>query len=260
MALEKVVIPVRTSPLGRLFSVCFCVNPESDMNISIIIPTLQEVQHIPSLVPYLRQHGGEAVREILVVDGGSTDGTVEAARAAGAMVWQVPKEGASRAAQMNLGAAHATGQVLYFVHADTLPPTTFASDIQKALRDGYVMGCYRYQFDSPRWILKFNAWFVRFQWLWCQGGDKTFFILPSVFHAYQGYNPRFVVMEEYDFLRRATQRYQLYIIPKNVVVSARKYANNSWLRVQIANAVAFFMFRRHAEPSRIRDIYKRILR
>jgi rSAM/selenodomain-associated transferase 2 len=228
------------------------------VQISIIIPTLHEAENIGSLIPYLRAHGAEHVLEIIVVDGGSKDDTQTIATAAGAKVLTSPAP--SRAQQMNIGAQHANADVLYFVHADTLPPDTFATDIQAELAAGNLMGCYRYQFKSDRKILQFNAWFVRFPWLWCQGGDKTFFIRKDVFWEFNGYDLKYVVMEEYDFLRRSRKKYPLRIIPKNVLVSARKYEKNSWLRVQIANTVAFSMFRLQIDPVRIRDTYKWILR
>jgi GT2 family glycosyltransferase len=122
------------------------------------------------------------------------------------------------------------------------------------------MGCFRYVFQSPRRILKFNAYFVRFQWLWCQGGDKTFFIKREVFEELGRYDERFVVMEEYDFLRKAMKQYPLKVLPQTVLVSARKYEQNSWLRVQLANIGAFAMFRWGVEPVKIKRFYLSILR
>jgi rSAM/selenodomain-associated transferase 2 len=228
------------------------------MKISVIIPTFNEAENIGKLLAYLLEHGGEHLAEIIVVDGGSTDSTMLLARVAGAHVLRIKTP--SRAKQMNLGAVDATAEVLYFIHADTLPPTTYAQDILSEIAAGYQMGCYQYQFDSPSRLLKLNAWFVQFQWLVCQGGDKTFFIRRDVFWAFKGYDDYYVVMEEYDFLRRAMKKYPLRIIPKKALVSARKYERNSWLRVQCANAVAFTMFRLGTAPTRIRDVYKRMLR
>jgi rSAM/selenodomain-associated transferase 2 len=228
------------------------------VQFSIIIPTLNEAANIGKLIRFLLENGGAALAEIIVVDANSTDSTVQTAREAGAKVLLCSTCG--RALQMNLGAREARTDLLYFIHADTLPPASFAGDITQAIASGHVMGCYRYQFDSPRWILKFNAYFVRYQWLWCQGGDKTFFIKKAIFEEFGGYDERFVVMEEYDFLRRAMKRYPLLVLPKNVLVSARKYEQNSWLRVQLANIGAFSMFRWGAEPARIRRFYKWMLR
>ena len=228
------------------------------MQISIIIPVLNEAHTIGALIHYLLTHGGNQVIEILVVDGGSRDDTVKTAEMAGAKV--VRCDVSSRAAQMNMGAAHARGEVLYFVHADTCPPDSFATDIEQSLASGYVMGCYRYRFDSKSFLLKINAFFNRYHWLWCQGGDKTFYIRQEIFQQLGGYDEYYTIMEEYDFLRRYMPLYPLHIIPKYAVVSARKYEQNGWLRVQWANAVVFRLFRKGASPQEMKNAYKSILR
>lgn len=228
------------------------------MRISVIIPVLNEADRIGPLIHFLRLHGSDFVEEIVVIDGGSQDATVQLALAAGARV--VQSAVSSRAAQMNLGARIAQAPVLYFVHADTMPPDSYEADIQGVLAAGYTMGCYRYQFDSPRLFLKINAYFNRFSWLWCQGGDKTFFIRREVFSDLGGYDEYYTIMEEYDFLRRAMKRYRLYTIPKYATVSARKYEHNSWLRVQVANTLVFQLFQLGIAPLRLKHIYKSILR
>lgn len=233
-------------------------HPQPFMPISVVIPVIDEAERIASLVRYMIQHGREAVTEVLVVDGGSRDDTAGQAAAAGAVV--VHSAVCSRAAQMNAGARAAQGDILYFVHADTLPPESFASDIAVCLTQGYHMGCYRYRFDSPGLLLKINAFFNRFHFLWCQGGDKTFFIRREIFFLLGAYDEYYTIMEEYDFLRRAMPRYPLCILPKYAVVSARKYRYNGWLRVQFANAVVFRMFRRGAAPDEMKKTYKRLLR
>ncbi len=227
------------------------------MNLSIIIPVLNEAARIGKLVTFLRTHSC-LTTQILVVDGGSTDETFQTAAAAGAQV--ISCTVCSRAAQMNIGARRAQGDVLYFIHADTYPPISFETDIQAALNGGFEMGCYRYRFDSPHLLLKINAYFNRFHWLWCQGGDKTFFIRREIFEKFEGYNEYYTIMEEYDFLRRTMPHHPLYIVPKYATVSARKYRQNGWLRVQLANMVVFNMFRLGAKPQRMKHIYRSLLR
>lgn len=226
--------------------------------ISIIIPVLNEAGRIGPLVEFLRQHGAGFLEEVLVVDGGSRDATVQQASTAGARVVLCPVS--SRAAQMNLGARSARAPILYFIHADTLPPASYATDIQSALANGYDMGCYRYRFDSPRRLLKINAYFNRFSWLWCQGGDKTFFIRQEIFAALGGYDEYYTIMEEYDFLRRAMQKYRLITLPKYALVSARKYELNSWLRVQLANTLVFHLFKWKVAPPHLKWVYKTMVR
>ena len=227
------------------------------MNVSVVIPTLNEAANIERLLHFFKQYGGPNVLEVWVVDGGSTDDTVSIAQTQGAKTLHCSTK--SRAAQMNLGARHAKGEVLYFVHADTLPPQSFAEDILTALHSGYSMGCFRYRFDSPSWFLKCNAWFTRFHSLACQGGDKTFFILATVFAELGGYDEKYVVMEEYDFIQRARKKYLTPTLPKNAIVSARKYQNNAYFKVQFANLLVFNLFRWGVSPVQLKKIYKRIV-
>ncbi len=227
------------------------------MQITIVIPVLNEAARIDGLVRYLLKNDKGLVAEIIVVDGGSSDSTVELARAAGALVLKSQLQ--SRAAQMNLGAQQAQSDWLWFVHADTLPPASFPDDLRNVVSRGYVCACYRYRFDSNAFLLRINSYFNRFSMLWCQGGDKTFFIQKALFESYGGYNERYVIMEEYDFLRRMCQKIKLHTIPKNALVSARKYESNSWLRVQLANMLTFTMFRFGVEPMTMKRFYRKII-
>ncbi len=227
------------------------------MNLSIIIPTLNEAENIGRLIRHLLENSTKATTEIIVVDAGSKDDTVAIAEAAGAAVYANGPKG--RALQMNYGAQVAKGTILFFVHGDTLPVASFEQDIQEALAEGFSIGCYRYKFDSPKRLLKINAYFTRFNFLWCRGGDQTLFIRKSIFDALGRFNPEQVIMEDFEFLKRIKDRYPFRIIPKSIVVSARKYETNSYWRVQLANFLAFNMFRFGVSPQRIASMYKWML-
>lgn len=227
------------------------------MQISVIIPTYNEGENIAHLVKMILRHGGNSLAEVIVVDGHSRDDSVIAAQNAGAKVIISPKRG--RAAQMNYGASMAKGELLYFVHADVQIHPDFSRDILHAVTRGYDMGCYRFVFDSKKWLLKLNAWFTRLPFIWCRGGDQTLFIKKEVFKALGGYHNDYLIMEDYDLIKRAHGKFSFGIIPKNVVVSARKYDTNSYLKVQRANYAVMHMWQRGVSQEAMVNKYKEML-
>ena len=227
------------------------------LKISVIIPTLNEAKTIGKLVSHLFSNSSNTLEEIIVVDGGSKDATIEKANEAGAKVIQCTRCG--RATQMNEGAKNATGDILYFVHSDTLPPKCYLADIRKAIQEGFSIGCFRSTFDSKKPLLKLNGYFSRFDQLWCRGGDQALFVTHSLFEELGGYKDHFLIMEEYDFIIRARKKQAFKIIPNEVLVSARKYDERSFFKVQFANLVVFNMFRFGASQEAMVRTYKRLL-
>ena len=227
------------------------------MFLSVIIPTYNEVANIGRLVAGLRQFAPPGTVEILVVDAHSPDGTAEAARRAGATVLPAPQPG--RAAQLNHGARQASGEVLYFVHADVSIHPDYVADIRAAVAQGRPCGCYRFQFDSEKPLLKINSYGTRFEGIMSRGGDQTLFVTRALFEQVGGFDERFVIMEDFDIIRRLRRVARFVVLPKNVRVSARKYDDNSWLRVQLANLTAFGMFFLNVAPPRIARTYKNLL-
>lgn len=227
------------------------------LRLSVIIPVLNEEKNLRELIPWIQTWGGNLIEDLIVVVGGSTDGSAEIAREYGAKVYELNE--ASRAKQMNFGAMHAGGNTLYFVHADTRPLASFAVDIQKARQAGYLAGCYRYQFDSSNFLLKINAWMTRFNGLFSGGGDQTLFISSPFFHELGGFDPDCCLMEDFDFVRKIKRRTAFHIIPKAITVSARKYQTNSWLRVQLVNLLVFTRFHFGTPPQKLKSIYQKYL-
>ncbi len=226
------------------------------MFLSIIIPTYNESNHISDLLLHLQKvsHGNS---EILVCDGGSTDGTQKLVEDLNIPLLLSPTKG--RAQQMNYAARQSKGDVLYFVHADTLPPLSFYEDIQNAIEENYSIGCYRFRFNSDKKMLKVNSYFTRFDRLMCRGGDQSLYLTKSLFKELNGYCEKHKVMEDYDIIIRARKKNQFKIIPKDVIVSARKYDHNSYLRVNVANLAAFILFYAKVDQEKIIRFYKRML-
>jgi rSAM/selenodomain-associated transferase 2 len=225
--------------------------------ISIIIPVVDEAEIIEKTIFQFSKPAAGNI-EILVVDGGSNDNTCDLAEKAGARIIRCQTR--SRAAQMNMAAKAAKYSVLYFVHADVRVPKSFQSDILECLVSGYSCGCYRSDFETYPGLMRINAFLTRFNILSFRGGDQSLFITKEVFSRLNGFNEWYTIMEDYDIIKRiwdATIPFKL--IQKNVVISTRKYENNSWLRVQIANGVAMYLFKKGAHPEKIRQAYKKLL-
>jgi rSAM/selenodomain-associated transferase 2 len=225
--------------------------------ISIIIPTYNEAASIGKLIAYLQLHGADKVAEIIISDGGSTDETFAIAEKSGAVALTSPQKG--RAAQMNYGATKASGDILYFVHADSFPPINFATDIVEAVNNGFDFGRYRTKFDSSKLLLKINAWFTRFNWFICYGGDQTLFVTKSLFNQSGGFKTELLIMEEYEFCDRLMNKYRYKIFADTTLISARKYEGRSWLQVQLANRKAVQLFKKGASQQEIVKIYKQML-
>jgi rSAM/selenodomain-associated transferase 2 len=229
------------------------------LKISVIIPTFNEADNIGCLIESLKIYGEKDLHEIIVADSpNSTDTTKEIAQKLGAIALKSPQKG--RAFQMNYGASIATGEILYFVHADVKVNPDYAFDILKAINNGHDFGCYRYQFDTDDWLLKVNAFCTRLPFIWCRGGDQTLFIRKKDFLKVGKFREDYQIMEDYEFIIRAKKVLKFKIIPKNVIVSARKYKSNSYLRVQKVNLKVMRMFLSgKASQQEMMETYQRML-
>ncbi|TAI48020.1 TIGR04283 family arsenosugar biosynthesis glycosyltransferase [Flagellimonas allohymeniacidonis] len=198
--------------------------------ISIIIPVLNEEAGLGKVLEHLGQTSDQDfIAEIICVDGGSRDETIKIATKNKATVISSKK---GRARQMNTGAKHATGEILYFLHADTFPPKHFDRIVLKAIGEGYQSGCFRMKFDSKNPILRFFAWLSRINHSLCRGGDQSLFIKKELFEKTQGFNEQYLIYEDTEFIRRLYHHTKFKVLPHHVITSARKYREKGWLRVQ----------------------------
>ncbi|MBQ4802869.1 TIGR04283 family arsenosugar biosynthesis glycosyltransferase [Aquimarina sp. MMG015] len=207
------------------------------MKISIIIPILNEAATICKLLSHLIQTSSSPnfIKEIIVVDGGSVDESrktvTDFANTQKTSIKLVSSE-KGRAKQMNTGAAAASGEILYFLHADSFPPDGYDKDIIQQIHGGNEAGCFRMKFDSKHWWLRFLGWLTQFQSKRCRGGDQSQFITASLFKEIDGYDEAYIVYEDNDLVDRLFAIDKFVIIPKYVITSARRYREVGVWRLQ----------------------------
>ncbi len=222
--------------------------------ISIIIPTLNESKTVFKLLDSVSNN--TLVKEIIIVDSPESIDNIDIILN-NPKIRYVQSIKAGRAAQLNYGAQIAKSEILYFVHADTILPKSFDTLILNEINKGVDLGCFRFKFDSNHVLLKINSFFTRFPFLWCRGGDQSLFIKKSVYDSLNGFDESFVIMEEYDLLKRAKEKYRFGIINESVIVSARKYEKNGYFKIQYANFRAMKMFfTGKYSPCQIKEFYQ----
>ncbi|WP_394974791.1 TIGR04283 family arsenosugar biosynthesis glycosyltransferase [uncultured Croceitalea sp.] len=225
--------------------------------ISIIIPVLNEAKIIGKLLAHLIKNSStENIKEILLVDGGSTDATTKVAEPFNITIISCKK---GRARQLNYGAKKATGELLYFLHADTFPPKGFDTLILNAFLNGAETGCFRMQFDSKNPSLRFFAWLSRINHTLCRGGDQSLFITKSLFSKNFGFNEDYMIYEDSEFISRLYKETKFKILPEKVVTSARKYHQKGWLHVQFHFGIIHLKNYLGASPDELYAYYSKKL-
>ncbi len=224
--------------------------------ISIIIPTLNEAEKLPALLTFLKSHVSVDINvEIIVSDGGSNDETVSIAMKHKVIIHE--NSTPHRAKQLNAGASIATGEVLYFLHADSLPPTDFIYLVMQQVKNDFQLGCFRLKFDHPHWFLRANAWFSRFSWSAFHFGDQSLFITKKLFNEIGGYNEKLFLNEDQEIIIRAKRKGNFVVIPAYIVTSARKYLANGILRLQFIFYLIYFLYQIGFSPLTLGKLYKK---
>ena len=201
------------------------------MTISIIIPVLNEENTISKIVDYLlKTINQELTKEIIVVDGGSQDKTIEILKNYPSIKIIHSKKG--RSIQMNTGSKNATSELLYFLHCDTFPPQNFDSEIIKKIKNGNLSGCFKMKFDSNHIVLKVSQWFTKFNFHAFRGGDQSLFVEKKLFEKLEGFDENLTIYEDNEFISRLYNNSKFIVIQKSVTTSARKYLKNGIWKLQ----------------------------
>ncbi len=186
---------------------------------------LNEAESIASVLEHLLENStSKNIAEIIVVDGGSVDGSQNIVNkfvpSNKIQLLNAPK---GRAKQMNFGANHATGTILYFLHADSFPPKNFDNLIIQEVTKGNLAGCFRLQFDNNHWWLQLAGWLTQFSWRASRGGDQSQFITKQLFTEIGGFDENFTIYEDNILINELYARKQFVVIQDKIKTSARLY-------------------------------------
>lgn len=192
---------------------------QAPATITVIIPTLNEGAFLAATMDTVL--GYENV-EVIVADGGSSDQTIEVARAYNVTTIEVPS---CRAAQMNSGAQGAHGEILLFLHADTHLPKDWANHVRNEMRDpGTAGGAFLLKIDvQERWS-RIIEWLanIRSRRLHMPYGDQAIFLRADLFREMCGFQ-ELPIMEDFELMRRLHKRGRIGIISEPVITSARRW-------------------------------------
>jgi rSAM/selenodomain-associated transferase 2 len=221
------------------------------MTISVIIPTLNEEQSIQATLS--RVHS-PAFSEVLIADGGSQDQT--RIRAAAVAPWaQVIPAPRGRARQMNTAAAAASADVLLFLHADTLLPSTAGEELLAALQDPLTIGG-RFDVRLDRETGLFGLISTLMNWrsrlTGIATGDQALFVRRSVFRQLGGF-PDIPIMEDIAFSQQLKQAGRMAALHSHVVTSGRRWERQGTIRTILLMWILRFLFFCGVAPQRLKQ-------
>ncbi len=209
-----------------------------------------------AIAPTLRAiRAGAPAADIIVVDGGSTDASASTARPLCDLLLDAPR---GRARQMNAGAARASGDVLAFVHADTLVPANFQSEIARALSDPDVAGGrFDLRLDDQRWLCRLIGGLIslRSRLSRTGTGDQTIFVRRRIFDALGGFAD-IPICEDLDLARRLERAGRVACLRAKVTTSARRWLNRGIARTVLTMWTIRALYLAGVSPHRLARWYR----
>jgi len=221
--------------------------------ISIIIPVLNEADNIESVINQIQKT--ENI-EIIIVDGGSQDHTVEIAQSLGVKVIVTQR---GRALQMNAGAKIATGEILLFLHGDTQLPAGFEKDVRKIwINDNIIAGAFQLKIDNSQWSLRLieKTVFWRSKYLQMPYGDQAIFVKTSTFWEVGGF-PEQPIMEDFEFIRRLNRLGKIEILSSSVITSGRRWQKLGVFKTTLINQFVVFGYYLGISPIKLSQWYRK---
>ena len=219
--------------------------------LSVVIPTFQERARVARAVAVAQSIGDE----VIVTDGGSTDGTQEAARAAGAIVIAAPR---GRGPQLHAGATAASGDMLLFLHADVELPASARGAIERALQTpGVVGGNFELRFVPRSFAAALFTWanHLRRRWFRIYYGDSAIFVRKEIYVSLGGFRP-LPILEDYELVRRLERAGRTcYVRDVIAEASARRFERSPIRTLLVWSWIQFLYSALGVAPERLARHY-----
>ena len=224
------------------------------MKFSIIVPVLNEALLIRPFLQHLRERAPEA--EIIVADGGSSDGTLDLATG---FCDQLVRSEPNRAIQMNIGARAARGDILWFVHVDAELPLRCLDEIERIMDDPSVVGGY-FRIRLPQGLVyRLTDSFAHYAGvlLRMRCGDHGIFCRRTVFLDIGGF-PKVPLMEDVGFVRQLHRHGRVTYSDKRILISPRRYEAIGRVRLTLAYGFIAMLYIFGVPLSKLASIYTRM--
>ena len=221
--------------------------------ISVIIPVLNEAKILEKMLSQLQSELGH--HELIIVDGGSIDGSVPIAEKYGKVVKSVR----GRAKQLNTGAAAASGDILIFLHADIRLESGALAAVETALSSGYVGGGFRQKIDGKNILYRAIeiAGNIRGKYLKVFYGDSGIFLTRADFEKIDGF-PEIPILEEMEFSKRLRRLGKTTLVTPHIHISARRWETKGIVRTTINNWLITFLYFLKFSPEQLAKLYQHI--
>lgn len=225
----------------------------SSSKVSIIVPVLNDAEALNQLLPALQSFQNQG-HEVIVVDGGSTDGSLPAART---QATRVLMTGTGRGRQMNLGADNAAHDILLFLHADSRLPEDGLEEISQALDDdGRHWGRFDVRLDENTWMFSLIAFCmnVRSRLSHVATGDQGIFVRKTLFQSVGGYQG-IPLMEDIALSKTLRRHSPPICLKSRVVTSARRWREKGLVSTILQMWILRLAYFLGAEPEALASIY-----
>lgn len=222
--------------------------------ISIIVPVYNEESTINDCLKRLDELKGN--KEIIVCDGGSIDDTVRIARSNA----EVLSTEQGRAFQMNAGAEMASGNILWFVHSDSIPDTNSIDAIERAIQNGYGGGCFSLYFhDYSDLSLKLVAMTsnLRARYLRLMFGDQGIFMTKDAFIKIGGYD-EIPLMEDWNMSKALYKDFKVKILKEKIGTSGRRFKKDGVLKTLMFMHKLKLKYMTGTSPEELAKLYREV--